>query len=66
MTDDEVKAGEAARRMRELPEDVRDAEIDKAANVRDLRPVLHERRKQREMAAGYRSAFAHKPPDGLA
>lgn len=66
MTDDEINAGEAARRMRDLPEDVRDAEIDKAANVVDLRMVLHERRKNRKLASGYRRAFSHRPPDGIA
>lgn len=56
----------AAQKMRDLPEDLRDEAIDNSPNVVDLRGVLHERRKNRNLAAGYRRAFSHRPPDGHA
>lgn len=56
---------EAARKMRSLSEDERNELIDNSENVSDLRPVLNQRRRNRDLAEFYRQAFASKPPDGL-
>lgn len=64
--DSKPSAREAAIKMRELPEDLRDEAIDNSPNVVDLRGALHERRKNRKLAEGYRHAFSRKPPNGAA
>lgn len=57
---------EIAVRMRNLPDAERNAAIDNSVNVIDLRPMLQDRRRNRDLAGAYRHAFSHKPPDGVA
>lgn len=50
-----MKASTAAKKMRELTDDQRNAAIEAAGNkVHDLRPYMHERVKQRAIAEGYK------------
>lgn len=58
----ETDPTEAARVMLRLPERERNAAIDAADNVADLRPTLNHKRRQRALAAQYREAFKGRGP----
>ena len=61
MIDKQTKI-ETAKRMRALSDEERDAAIEASDDVLDLRPALHERIKQRELAKVYRKPWG--PPGG--
>jgi hypothetical protein len=58
----ETDPTEAARAMLKLTERERNAAIEAADNVADLRPSLNHKRRQRELAAQYREAFKRRGP----
>lgn len=57
---------EAAKKMRDMDIEDRNAAIDDSPNVFDLRPQLNQKRRNQALADFYKQAKSSRPPDGLA